>query len=1261
MGDVMSEMGDRHIEEEIGAYLSGGLSADERRAFEAHVAGGEACAKALAEGREVEEKMIAVFGDARPGVGFEDRVIQKLRGVRVRRRLVLHPIVWRTAASVAAAVVLAGTGVVVSNALGDGKSLFGIVGMLEGRNRNVAKEVQVTSSNDSISMLKATPEASAARREAAASKAQELVQEAQTAERANNFERAVTLYSQAAEYDPGNAAATQGRDHTLVLMGRNPVANTTDQSNGDVKSRQGEIRYQIQSNLDQARSAIKQQNWGAAQVAIDRARLATSLDPTIFPSQDIRQFRNQIDQADLDLRQSQAVSQQNRDTNTATDIQKKIEEERTRASEERQGTVAELIKTSRNLHDQGKHKEALQTVEQILTLDPSNDYAKGVKPFFEDKVEFGNKRLFGEQLGRPALDQKSAPEELIPYNDILRYPSDWPSISGKNAAQGLVTDKKIELKEAPSQQGQGNRGRAGENERLSRELRRGNDGNGIVEGLAYQKVDEMRRDLRDSTVDKVMHGDKDGDGIADAGIFTFKPTDQLKLDIKAGNKPLVQLTDEAAKGKEAAVAGAENAQSANNSFSMVAKTQDLAPVVWQTPNGGGPADPYALGSGAGNGSSTQPSNVRKVIRNGTMQFEVDRFDDALMRVTKLVVEQGGYVGTTDSDKLPNGKMKGTVTLRVPPERLDGLVMMLRGIGDLKSQKIGAEDVTKHYTDLESQLRAARAMQDRLLEIIKTGKGQIKDLLEAEKQLGVWREKIEQIEGEKRYLDNAVSLSTLSVELTERDIRTPATASEVEQVTMSLETEKVDDAYEKARAAIEGAKGRITQSELKQYDAGQFGAMIQATVPPDAAEQVIARLRQLDGRIAHFERQNKRTTKAGEGPITGVTALHREDAVISMQIYNLANIAPRRTTTMVLAVAGVDAAYQKTLDQVREAGGRIVTSQLTRPDAQQQAADLDFQVPTGKAQSIEEALRGLGEAMRSEATENPDTANVTEAKRGFHLRIVTSAAVGARETQDAQLAALDVPVAFNQILAAVNAAGGRVLQSDLKEQDPHDKTATIAFEIPRSSLASLGGAVDKAAQVLMRSVTRSADAENTLDSKVRLTYSLVSAERLAPRQTVTVREEVTDVEKAADDLTNAAITAGGRRLGNGEVSQDRAGHVTAQVIVEVPMDKAPAILDQIERMGHRRGKQVSYDNRVPDGSLVRARIDVTFSNSAAGLGGDESLWDAIRNGLETSGQGLRWSVQMLVIGACFVAPWVLVVWGVWKFARRRKAVVPVAAT
>ena len=81
------------------------------------------------------------------------------------------------------------------------------------------------------------------------------------------------------------------------------------------------------------------------------------------------------------------------------------------------------------------------------------------------------------------------------------------------------------------------------------------------------------------------------------------------------------------------------------------------------------------------GAPAAQVSSRKVIRTGLLEFEVDRFDSAFARVHQLTTEAGGYIGSTDSQKLPNGKVKGVVTLRVPPDRLDTLVLQLRGIGD----------------------------------------------------------------------------------------------------------------------------------------------------------------------------------------------------------------------------------------------------------------------------------------------------------------------------------------------------------------------------------------------------------------------------------------------------------------------------------------------------------------------------------------------------------------------------------------------------
>src|SRR5947209_18754879 len=103
----MPSQPDNHVEEDIPVYLADGLSPDERRAFESHVAACPQCAAALDQAKTLETRMTALFAPARPTQGFEDRIIQKFRtaGTRAGRPLV-HPMVRKVAGGVAAPVAL---------------------------------------------------------------------------------------------------------------------------------------------------------------------------------------------------------------------------------------------------------------------------------------------------------------------------------------------------------------------------------------------------------------------------------------------------------------------------------------------------------------------------------------------------------------------------------------------------------------------------------------------------------------------------------------------------------------------------------------------------------------------------------------------------------------------------------------------------------------------------------------------------------------------------------------------------------------------------------------------------------------------------------------------------------------------------------------------------------------------------------------------------------------------------------------------------
>lgn len=386
-----------------------------------------------------------------------------------------------------------------------------------------------------------------------------------------------------------------------------------------------------------------------------------------------------------------------------------------------------------------------------------------------------------------------------------------------------------------------------------------------------------------------------------------------------------------------------------------------------------------------------PPSVRKVIiRSGDIDFEVDAFDPAVATVTKLIAAiPGAYVATVNSEKLANGKVKGSVVVRVPPDHLDALVLDLRkevgAHGELKGQRIGSQDITKQYTDLESRLKAARTMETRLLQVIKEGKGEIKQLLEAEKELGVWRTKIEEIEGELRYYSNLASLSTLTITLTEKQIRAAAGLTESERVQAGVEVEEVETAFREVLKAVAEAKGRVTKSELKQLAAGQFNATLQFEVAPDAAGPVRDRLRQL-GRVARLEIDRVQQPTDPNTPVQKDAKLTRGDTVFQVQLYNLANVAPRETGTLQVAVTDVPAAYQALRDVVAKSG-RILAAQLNEQDRANITAQLDFEVKRADDAAVRAALDAAGEVIARQVDRAAESDNVTDTKVRYRVTVL----------------------------------------------------------------------------------------------------------------------------------------------------------------------------------------------------------------------------------------------------------------------------------
>jgi hypothetical protein len=587
-------------------------------------------------------------------------------------------------------------------------------------------------------------------------------------------------------------------------------------------------------------------------------------------------------------------------------------------------------------------------------------------------------------------------------------------------------------------------------------------------------------------------------------------------------------------------------------------------------------------------------------------------------------------------------------VRVPPEGLDTLVLDLRRElgkgGELKGQRIGSQDITKQYTDLESRLRAARAMEERLLQVIKTGKGEIKDLVQAEKELGVWRTKIEEIEGELRYYANLVALSTLTITLYEREIRAPFAVIETERIQMGVEVEDVDKALREALAAVAEAKGRVTKSEMKQHAAGQFSALLHFEVTPEAAGPMRDRLKQL-GNVARLEIDRLQKTEGGTGSPQDAKS-KRSDSQFIVALYNLTNVAPRETVHLKLVCDDVEAVYKAILTRIEKVAARVLTSNLNRQRSEQTTGTINFEVRAADAEAVLLGLKEAGEVMRLQITENPDVQNTTKSKRGFNVELWALGQVAPRETSVLHLATRDVPAGYRALQNAVTKAKGRVLNAQLNEQDNQNITAQLDFEIRRADEAALDAALSKIGNVYSRNLVRAQDNENVIDSKVRWQLTLINAANLKPRENFTLAFEVADVDTTMAAVKALALKNQGRTLPS-QLTRKRDGSVVAKLVFDVPLNASPAVFEELKSTGKLRLHEYSQNTQVPEVALAVARFEVTLSNTELIVPSDDGLWPQVRKGLSNSFLAIFWSLSWVIFGVLVVLPWALLIYGVYR--------------
>lgn len=167
------------------------------------------------------------------------------------------------------------------------------------------------------------------------------------------------------------------------------------------------------------------------------------------------------------------------------------------------------------------------------------------------------------------------------------------------------------------------------------------------------------------------------------------------------------------------------------------------------------------------GSDVAAGLNKKLIYKANLNMEVEDYGKAQTEIRNMVTMAKGYI-IEFNENMSQYEEGGTFVLKVPAAGFSSFLNNLEKIEHASLQRsIQGQDVSEEYVDLEARLKAAQLLESQYIEFMKKAT-KSSDLVAFANELGAIQEKIEQIKGKIRYIDQNVSFSTVELRLYQTD-------------------------------------------------------------------------------------------------------------------------------------------------------------------------------------------------------------------------------------------------------------------------------------------------------------------------------------------------------------------------------------------------------------------------------------------------------------------------------------------------------------
>ena len=167
-------------------------------------------------------------------------------------------------------------------------------------------------------------------------------------------------------------------------------------------------------------------------------------------------------------------------------------------------------------------------------------------------------------------------------------------------------------------------------------------------------------------------------------------------------------------------------------------------------------------------------------------------------------------------------------------------------------------------------------------------------------------------------------------------------------------------------------------------------------------------------------------------------------------------------------------------------------------------------------------------------------------------------------------------------------------------------------------------------------------ELATDQKVGYRLTFRSTASIPPREKVTLKFDVSDVDAKAAALKDIVIAAKGRVI-DSSIERYENGQSAAALILEVPYASQDEVIRKMKETAKLVFQKASRNPQIQENELTTSHLIVSLTGSSPIVPTDEGISSSVNKSLYLSFRILMGIVMALIVGLSAIVPCVLLIW------------------